>query len=368
MEINIEQVTTALAKVTHPAAGNDIVSLNMVSDIIIKGHQVSFTLTFQKSTDPLITSIIKACKIALQTHISPHIEVGEIKINSVQTVEPKENSLSKVKNIIAVASGKGGVGKSTVTVNLAVALQKLGYKIGLIDADIYGPSIPKMFHVEDSKPDVIDKNNMDYIIPIVKNGIKILSVGFFVKPTDALVWRGPMATNALRQLIHNGEWGELDFLMIDVPPGTGDVHLTIVQEMSVTGVVIVSTPQQVALADAVKSMNMFTGEKIKVPVLGLVENMAWFTPAELPNNKYFIFGKDGCKKLAESSGVPFLGQIPLIQGICEDADNGTPSALVEDTAAGEVFIQLAKNLVAEVDRRNSTLDPTRRLEIIRGKK
>ncbi len=365
MVINIELVTSALAKVTHPAVGNDIVSLNMVSDIVIKGHEVSFTLTFQKSTDPLITSIIKACKIALQSHISPHIEIGEIKINSVQTIEHKENSLSKVKNIIAVSSGKGGVGKSTITVNIAVTLAKLGYKTGLIDADIYGPSIPKMFHIEDSKPEVIDKNNMDYIIPIIQNGIKILSVGFFVKPTDALVWRGPMATNALRQLIHNGDWGELDFLLIDMPPGTGDVHLTIVQEMSITGAVIVSTPQQVALADAIKSINMFKGEKINVPILGLVENMAWFTPEELPENKYFIFGKDGCKKLAESTGVPFLGQIPIIQSICEDADNGTPSALTDNSTAKFAFSDLVKKLIEEVDRRNATLEPTRRIEIIK---
>lgn len=365
MVIDIEQVNAALARVTHPALGNDIVSLNMVSDIIIKGHVVSFTLTFQKSTDPLITSIQKACKIALQTHISPHVEIGEIKINSIQTVSNKEDSLSKVKNIIAVASGKGGVGKSTITVNVAIALETLGYKVGLIDADIYGPSIPKMFHVEDSKPEVVDKNERDYIIPIVKNGIKLLSVGFFVNPTDALIWRGPMATNALRQLIHNAEWGELDYLMIDMPPGTGDIHLTMIQEASITGVVIVSTPQQVALADAIKSMNMFKSDKINVPILGLVENMAWFTPEELPNNRYFIFGKEGCKKLAESTGTPFLGQIPMIQSICEDADNGVPSALIAHSPAGSAFIELAKKLIIEVDRRNKMLDPTRRIEIIK---
>ena len=365
MAIQIEQVIAALSHVTHPAYSNDIVSLNMVSDILIRDQQISFTLTFQKPTDPLMTSIQKASKVALQTHIGANVEIGEIKVNSIQKIVPKQSSVSGVKNFIAIASGKGGVGKSTIAANLVVALAKLGYKTGLIDADVYGPSVPKMFDAETEKPAVKQVDDKDIIIPLERYGVKILSIGFFVDPKDALVWRGPMATNALKQLIHQGEWGELDFLMIDMPPGTGDVHLTMVQEMAITGAVIVSTPQQVALADAIKGINMFKGEKISVPVLGLVENMAWFTPEELPNNKYYIFGKDGCSKLAAETGVPLLGQIPIVQSICEDGDHGVPSAFHEKTIIGNAFRQLAEKLVAEVDKRNATKESTKRVEIIR---
>ena len=366
MTITIEQIIAALSQVSHPAYSNDIVSLNMVSDIVINNEKVSFTLTFQKPTDPLMTSIQKACKVALQTHISPSVIIEEIKINSIHKLEPKkESSLANVKNIIAIASGKGGVGKSTVAANLAVALAKLGYKTGLIDADVYGPSVPKMFNAETEKPAVKQVDDKDIIVPIERYGVKILSIGFFVDPKEALVWRGPMATNALKQLIHQGEWGELDFLMIDMPPGTGDVHLTMVQEMAITGAVIVSTPQQVALADAIKGINMFKGEKINVPVLGLVENMAWFTPEELPLNKYYIFGKEGCSRLAEESGVALLGQIPIVQSICEDGDNGKPSAFNNHTIVGTAFRQLAEKLVSEVNQRNATKESTKRVEIIR---
>ena len=269
---------------------------------------------------------------------------------------------------MAVASGKGGVGKSTVAVNLAVALAQLGYKVGLVDADVYGPSIPKMFQVEDAKPDFRQGKTQDFITPVEKYGVKLLSVGFFVNTNDALVWRGPMATNALKQLINQGDWGELDYLLFDMPPGTGDIHLTIVQEMSVTGAVIVSTPQKVALVDAIKGINMFRSEKISVPILGLVENMAWFTPEELPNNKYYLFGKEGCKQLAQDMDVPLLGQIPIVQSICEGGDQGKPSALDGDSIIGNAFKDLAKRMVAEVNKRNAVLDPTRRVEIIRGNK
>jgi ATP-binding protein involved in chromosome partitioning len=349
----IEQVINALSKVSHPAHNNDIVSLNMVSDIHIDNAVISFTLTFQKSNDPLISSVVKGCKVAIASHLGNDVVVGEIKINT----------LENVKNIVAVASGKGGVGKSTVASNLAVALVKQGFKVGLIDADIYGPSVPKMFNLEGAHPEVKQMNGIDLIEPAENFGVKLLSVGFFVNPEEALVWRGPMASSALKQLIHQGNWGELDFLLIDLPPGTGDVHLTMVQEMAVSGTIIVSTPQDVALADAIKGITMFRGEKINVPVLGLVENMAWFTPEELPKNKYYIFGKEGCKKLAEKMGIPLLGQIPIVQSICEGGDQGKPAVLNEKSLVGTAFLQLAENVVEQVNKRNALLDPTKQVLI-----
>jgi len=367
MSFSIDQVIGALSQVKHPAFGKDIVSLNMVSEITVEGNKISFALTFQKSTDPMISAIQKACRAALQSTFGQTMELGEIRVKSTQIIETKENTLAKIKNIIAVASGKGGVGKSTIAANLAVALANAGCKVGLIDADVYGPSVPKMFKVEDAYLEVRQSNGQELIVPITNYGVKLLSVGFFVRPEDALVWRGPMATNALKQLIHQGDWGELDYLLIDLPPGTGDIHLTIVQEMAITGVVIVSTPQKVALADAIKGINMFRGEKINVPVLGLVENMAWFTPDELPNNKYYLFGKEGCKHLAEEMGIPLIGEIPIVQSICEDGDQGTPSALDEGSLTGAAFKSLAERFMEEVKKRNAILDPTRRVQIIKGK-
>lgn len=367
MSYTVDQVVSALSNVTHPAFNNDIVSLNMLSDIKVNNNAVSFTLTFQKSTDPLIASIQKACVRALQTYLDPNVQVQEIKIESLQKIEVAPSNVSQVKNIIAVASGKGGVGKSTVAVNLAISLANLGYTVGLIDADIYGPSVPKMFGVENVRPEIKSGEKDDIIVPVNKYGVKLLSIGFFVSDKDALVWRGPMATTALKQLINQGEWGSLDFLLFDLPPGTGDIHLTLVQELAVTGVVIVSTPQQVALADAIKGIAMFRGDKVNVPVLGLVENMAWFTPAELPNNKYFIFGKEGCKKLAADMDIPLLGQIPVVQSICEGGDAGKPVALDINTVEGAAFRQLAENTVQEVEKRNKTLDPTRRVQMIKTK-
>jgi len=367
MGFTIEQVISALSKVTHPAHNNDIVSLNMVSDIIINDNVISFTLTFQKSNDPLTSSVIKGCKVAISSHLGSGAEVGEVKIESLHKPEPKKNTLEFVKNIIAVASGKGGVGKSTVATNLAVALAKLGFKVGLIDADVYGPSVPKMFNMEGARPEVKQGKDFDLIVPVENYGVKLLSVGFFVNTDEALVWRGPMATSALKQLIHQGDWGELDFLMLDLPPGTGDVHLTMVQEMAITGAVIVSTPQEVALADAIKGIHMFQGEKINVPVLGLVENMAWFTPEELPNNKYYIFGKEGCKNLAAKLNVPLLGQIPIVQSICEGGDQGIPAAVNDDSLIGKAFMELAENTVNEINKRNQLLDPTQRVLITKTK-
>jgi ATP-binding protein involved in chromosome partitioning len=274
----------------------------------------------------------------------------------------QEEILPGVKNIIAVASGKGGVGKSTVSTNLAISLAKLGSKVGLIDADVYGPSIPKMFGVEAGRPGVERIDGRDRIVPVENYGVKMLSIGFFVKQDDALIWRGAMATNALKQLINDALWGELDYLVIDLPPGTSDIHLTMVQTIPVTGAVVVSTPQDVALADARKGISMFRQEKINVPVLGLIENMSWFTPPELPDKKYYIFGKDGCKNLSEELNIPFLGQIPIVESIRQNGDAGTPSAL-EDSITGEAFRQLGETVAMRIEERNKTLAPTVKVEI-----
>ena len=291
-------------------------------------------------------------------------------MNITQTTCPKGNMCPKVekqlpgvKNIIAIASGKGGVGKSTVSVNLAVALAKLGYRVGLLDADIFGPSVPKMFNEEDARPMLETHEAGDLIVPVEKYGVKLLSIGFFVDKNDAVVWRGGMASNALKQLISDVRWDDLDYFLIDLPPGTSDIHLTLVQTLAVTGAVIVSTPQQVALADARKGINMFRNEKINVPVLGLVENMAWFTPAELPENKYYIFGKDGVKQLAEEMQIPLLGQIPVVQSICESGDKGVPAATDENSITGNAFIRLAEEVVERTDERNSRLSETKCVEI-----
>ena len=258
-----------------------------------------------------------------------------------------------------MASGKGGVGKSSVADNMAVALAGLGYKVGLLDADIFGPSMPKMFHTEDARPYAENKDGRDLIVPVEQYGIKLLSIGYFVDPEQAVLWRGAMASNALKQLIADADWGELDYFIIDMPPGTSDIHLTLVQTLGITGAVIVSTPQEVALADARKGIDMFRNEKVNVPVLGLVENMAWFTPAELPENKYYLFGKEGCKRLAEELKVPLLGQIPIVQSICEGGDNGEPVALNSDTmTTGLAFRELAQSVAIATDARNHQLPPT----------
>lgn len=357
-------VISALKKVIHPEKEKDIVSLHMVEDLEINGKKISFTLHFEKSNDPFVTAIRQASVRAIHKYVDKNAEItGNIGIRSDKVAKEDTKTLPKVKNIIAVASGKGGVGKSTIATNLAIALAKSGALVGLIDADIYGPSIPKMFNVEDKKPVVRKVDGIDIIEPVENYGIKMLSIGFFVNPDDALVWRGPMATNALMQLIRQGNWGELDYLLVDLPPGTSDVHLTLVQEVSVTGVIIVSTPQEVALADAIKGISMFQGDKINVPVLGLVENMSWFTPEELPDNKYYIFGKEGCKRLAERKNLPLLGQIPIMQSICESGDTGKPSVLDENSVVGKAFLEMADRVTDEVARRNKNLDPTRKVEI-----
>ena len=361
MAIYPNLILDALKNVRYPGTGQDIVSAGMVADDIkIEGMKVSFTLITKRQNDPFIKSVVKMAEQAILTHADKEIEIkGNISIKSKQAPPPAvAKLLPDVKNIIAIASGKGGVGKSTVCTNLAIALAQKGYKVGLLDADIFGPSIPKMLSAEGSSPMLVKKDGRDLIIPIINYGVKMLSIGFFVKKDDAVVWRGAMATNALKQLIGDADWGELDYFLIDLPPGTSDIHLTLVQTLAITGAVIVSTPQAVALADAIKGISMFEGDKINIPILGLVENMAWFTPAELPENKYYIFGKDGCKNLAEEKGYELLGQIPLVQSIREGGDEGKPVALNTESITGMAFDALADNIIKAVDKRNRDLPPT----------
>ncbi len=361
-----DNILAALKKVIHPEKGKDIVTLGMVSDVVSEENGISLTISPERSNDPFISSIKSTIVKTLKDTFGPDIEIAGIEVKPkiiVVNPEKKEDDLLPgIKNIIAISSGKGGVGKTTVAVNLAVALALKKHNVGLLDADVFGPSVPKMFDAENYRPVVKRRNNTDIIIPLSKFGVKVLSTGFFVDPNDAVVWRGPMASNFLKQLLAQGEWGSLDFLLVDLPPGTSDIHLTLVQEVAVTGAIVVSTPQEVALADAVKGISMFRSEKINVPVLGLVENMSWFTPAELPENKYFIFGKEGGKKLAATMGVPLLGQIPLVQGICESGDNGHPVAM-ENNPAGEAFRLLAEEVINKINIRNTEQEPTVKLKI-----
>jgi ATP-binding protein involved in chromosome partitioning len=358
-------VIDALKHVVHPGKGKDIVSLEMVEDDIrINGTRISFSLLFERANDPMVNPIKKACVQAVKTYVGEDAEIeGNIYVKIKQRQLPKREVLPLAHNIIAIASGKGGVGKSTLTSNLAVALAAKGYSVGLLDADIYGPSVPKMFETESARPLLEKIDGKDRIVPIEKYGVKLLSIGYFVNPEDALVWRGSMATNALKQLITDGLWGELDYLLIDLPPGTSDIHLTLVQTVPITGVVIITTPQDVALADAVKGISMFRGKNINVPVLGLIENMAWFTPAELPQNKYYIFGKDGGKLLAEKLDIPLLGQIPIVQSIREGGDDGKPVALNTDSVMGMAFAEVAEKVCQAVDQRNQMLPATQIVEI-----
>ncbi len=366
MTLTTQLVLDALTHVRYPGTGKDIVSSGMIyGDIIIEGKKISLSLLFEKPNDPFVKSVVKAAETAILTYIGEDVDIkGNITPFHKEAPKAKVNSiLPDVKNIIAVFSGKGGVGKSTVSSNLAISLAKLGYRVGLLDADIHGPSMPKMFGVEDERPYMEEFDGKEMIVPIEKYGVKLLSIGFFVDPENALVWRGAMASNALKQLITDAHWGELDYFVMDLPPGTGDIHLTLVQTMGITGAVAVTTPQDVALADARKGVNMFTGDKVNVPVLGLVENMAWFTPAELPENKYYIFGKDGGKKLAEELGLPLLGQIPIVQSIREGGDEGRPVAFSADSITAQAFLHLAEKVVEQVNLRNETQAPTQKVEI-----
>ena len=364
MQIYPNLILDALKTVRYPGSGKDIVSLGMVEDNIrIDGMNVTFSLLFDKPNDPFIRSVVKASETAILTFVSPEINIkGNITVKAKQLSRPEPDKLlPHVKNIIAVSSGKGGVGKSTVAANLAVALALQGYKVGLLDADIFGPSQPKMFNLEEARPYMVEAEGRELIEPAENYGVKMLSIGFFVNKEDAVLWRGAMASNALKQLIGDANWGELDYFLIDLPPGTSDIHLTLVQTLAITGAVVVSTPQEVALADARKGISMFTGDKVNVPVLGLIENMAWFTLAELPDNKYYLFGKEGCKRLAEELNVPLLGQIPIVQSICEGGDNGKPVALNPDSITGRAFQELAERVVEQIDYRNTHLEPTQRV-------
>ena len=374
----------ALATVTYAGTKKNLVDSGMVADTpsvaapATKGGpwKVKVVLEFPRDTDPFLKSTVKAAEAAIKYYCrkesgdrsqesgdgSQESEEVSVEIITEFKSAPRpevEKLLPGVKNIIAVSSGKGGVGKSTVSANLAIALARLGYRVGLLDTDIFGPSMPKMFNVEDERPYAVKKDGRDLICPIEKYGVKLLSIGFFVSPTTATLWRGGMATSALKQLIADADWGELDYFILDTPPGTSDIHLTLLQTLPITGAVIVSTPQQVALADARKGIDMYRNEKVNVPILGLIENMAWFTPAELPGNRYYIFGKEGCKHLAEEMNVPLLAQIPLVQSICDNGDAGTPAALSSDTATGLAFINLAQAVVTVVNRRNKEQPKTK---------
>ena len=357
-------IREALSTVIYSGTKKNLVESKMVGDdIVINGQTVRITLIFPRDTDPFLKSTVKAAKAAIHYHVDKSVEVNIITEYMSTPRHEVEKLLPKVKNIIAVSSGKGGVGKSTVSANLAIALAKLGYKVGLLDTDIFGPSMPKMFGVEEERPYTIEKDGRQLIEPIETFGVKLLSIGFFICPDTATLWRGGMATSALKQLISDAEWGELDYFILDTPPGTSDIHLTLLQTLAITGAIIVSTPQKVALADARKGIDMYCNNKVNVPILGLVENMAWFTPTELPNNKYYIFGKDGCKNLAKEMNCPLLAQIPMIQSICEQGDDGHPSALDVDTFIGQAFLSLAQTVVTIVNRRNNDLAPTHIVKI-----
>lgn len=359
-----DKIIEALRHVNDPDLKRDLVSLNMIQNVKVDGKKVSFDVVLTTPACPLKDVIRKDCLDAIKEHVGPDYEV-DIRFDSRVSTKRKdtERLLKGVRNIIAVASGKGGVGKSTVAANLAVALARTGARVGILDADIYGPSMPLMFNLEGAQPLGKEKDGKTVIIPEQQYGIKILSIGFFVKPEQALIWRGAMATNALNQLINDADWGELDYFIIDLPPGTGDIHLTLVQTLPVTGAVIVSTPQEVALADARKAFSMFRQKEINVPILGLVENMSWFTPEELPENKYYIFGKEGGRKLAEQTDVVLLGQIPIVQSIREGGDNGNPVALDGSSMVGKAFDDLAASVAQQIAIRNASMEPTQIVEI-----
>ena len=342
-----QQIIDALQHVRYPGTGKNLIEAGMLEDDIrISGLEVSFSLIFEKDNDPFRKSVVKAAETAIHTYVDEnaavHIHTKFIK----QNMAPKSDSVENLRanQVIAIHSGKGGVGKSTISANLAITLAKMGYRVGLLDADIHGPSIPKMFHTEGCRPISTPVNGRNLIEPIEQYGVKMLSIGFFVDPQQAVVWRGGMASNAIKQLIQDANWGELDYFLIDLPPGTSDIHLTLVQHLHLTGAIVVTTPQPVALVDARKGVDMFLNEKINVPVIGLVENMAWFTPAELPNNRYYIFGKDGGKLLAEELNIPLLGQVPLVQSIREGGDEGTPIALQDGHPATQMFESICQHL------------------------
>jgi len=367
MKLDKREIVKALEHITVPGEGQNMVESGAVNNIQIFGDEVEIDITIK---NPSLQARKKTEVEILKIIHKEVYEKAKIKINikvdapsKPKTNEIKGKPIPGIQNIIAVASGKGGVGKSTVTANLAVTLAKMGFKVGLLDADIYGPSMPIMFDVANEKPLAVNIGGKSKMKPVESYGVKLLSIGFFTQPNQAVIWRGPMASKALNQMIFDAHWGEIDFMLLDLPPGTGDIHLSIMQAMPVTGAVIVSTPQEVALADARKGVAMFQQDSINVPVLGIVENMAYFTPEELPENKYYIFGKEGAKHLAEDLKVPFLGEIPLVQSIREAGDVGRPAALQTATPIEEAFEELTKNVVQELVNRNKSLLPTEAIKI-----
>ncbi len=355
-------VLKALSTVDDPDLKKDLVTLNMVKDVEVYSDTVKFTVVLTTPACPLKEIIKNDCINAIHKHLSKDLKVDILMTSNVTTIRDSAPLLPEVKNIIAIASGKGGVGKSTVTANLAVALANEGAKVGIIDADIFGPSMPTMFNCENEQPGVQVVDGKNKIMPLEQYGVKLISIGFLAPGDNAVVWRGPMASSALKQFIGDTVWGELDYLLIDLPPGTSDIHLTLVQTVPVTGAVIVTTPQKVALADARKGLAMFRQPQINVPVLGVVENMAYFTPEELPDNKYYIFGKDGGLNLSEKYDVPFLGQIPLVQGIRESGDSGLPAAMKEGPVT-TAFVRLAESVARQVAIRNATVEKTKPVEL-----
>lgn len=353
MQITSQQVLDALKNVEDPDLKKDLVTLNMIKDLQIVDNQVSFTLELTTPACPMKEMLKNACNNAIKHFVSQEAEIT-INVTSRVTQPTNSTSLDKIKNIILVSSGKGGVGKSTVASNLAVVLAKNGAKVGLIDADIYGPSVPTMFDLVDAKPAAEEtEDGKTKIIPIEKYGIKLLSLGFFADPGQPVPWRGPMASNAVKQLFNDTNWGELDYLIVDLPPGTGDIHITITQSFPISGAVVVTTPQQVALADTHKGLAMFKMAGINIPVLGVIENMSYFTPAELPDNKYYIFGKGGGRKLAERFDVPFLGEIPIIQSISEAGDSGKPVVLNQNPFLDVVFGDIASKIAQQISINNA---------------
>jgi ATP-binding protein involved in chromosome partitioning len=361
-----EKILEALSNVQEPDLGKDLVTLNMVKDIEINGNNVSFTVVLTTPACPLKDMIGNACVNAIKLLVNKE---AVVKVNFTSHTTTKRTDpgtvLPKVKNIIAVVSGKGGVGKSTVAANLALALSQGGAKVGLMDADIYGPSVPIMFGVRGERPMMMDVGgDKGMIVPLERFGIKLMSIGLLVDEKNAVVWRGPMASSAIRQFVTDVYWGELDYLVVDMPPGTGDIHLTLVQTVPVTGVVIVTTPQDVALADAKKGIAMFGQAQVNVPIIGLVENMSYFTPEELPDNKYYIFGKEGGKRLAEEYDLPFLGQIPLVQSIREGGDQGVPIMMSNDEITRKAFENFAAHVVRSVSMRNANMKSTEIAEVV----
>lgn len=362
MPITEAAIVNALRTVDDPDLKKDLVSLNMIKDIKINGDEVSFTVVLTTPACPLKEMIRRSCEEAVHQLVNPDLKVDITMTSNVTSSRDDSPLLPKVKNIIAIASGKGGVGKSTVSSNLAVALARSGAKVGLVDADIYGPSVPIMFHCEQEQPTIRQVNGKSMIVPLEQYGVKLISIGFLTPPDNAVVWRGPMASSALKQFLGDTDWGELDYLLIDLPPGTSDIHLTLVQSVPVTGAVIVTTPQKVAVDDARKGLAMFKQPQINVPILGIVENMAYFTPSELPDNKYYIFGQGGGRNLAAHFDVPLLGEIPLVQSIRESGDNGYPAVLKNDISAPH-FHQLAESLARAIAIRNAEMAETKKVTI-----